>query len=257
MMQYAHIFPIVVALLGTLTGSAISQVFESRISRKDIGVWIAVAAGMMMGCGTVLTYEAIELNGYVLGISSVLLGMAFMKLVDYFSTQYLDVDKFCFSSLRGEKAIKLLVTLIGLVAHSIGEGLSLGISAAQRETLSSGTGFVVYVSLALHNIPEAAALALAFRNKGTTKLQAGILAIASTLPQSIVAVPAYSLFSMSYSAIVIGTGIASGCMFYAVLYDIYPEAVELMGNQKQTIVVTVVSTSLVILFDVYHHILIR
>jgi zinc transporter ZupT len=246
-----------VATLGTLVGSLLSRVLETAASRKDIGLWIALAAGMMFGCGVVLTWEAVLQNGYIRGIASVLVGWFFMYILDYLSDKILNVNTFKFSNLEGKKAVKLLVTVVGLVVHSIGEGVSLGLSAAEQGHFSSGVGSVVYISLALHNIPEAAALALAFRVKGTTRLQATLLAIASTLPQSIVAWPAYSLFSMNLPAMIFGTGVASGCMLYAVVNDIFPESVDHLGSRNRAVLIASVATSLVIVFDVYNHILIR
>ena len=250
-------FPILVAALGTICGSAISYLFADSIRKSDIGYLIACAAGMMTGCAFVLVVEAVRLGSLMVSLSSFFVGLALMHTLDVICTKYLDVETFQFTGLHGHRAIRLFVMMIGLVLHSVGEGISLGLSASV--TGESSTGFVVYTSLAIHNIPEAAALAFAFRAKGASNYYATMLAVLANSPQSVMAIPSLSVFSTYASTIQYGMGIAAGCMLYAVVSDIYPESLDALGDKlkHRAPKITVLTAIFVVLFDIYSHIQIR
>ena len=142
--------------------------------------------------------------------------------------------------------------LAGLVLHSVGEGLSLGLSASE----SSSTSTLVALSLAIHNIPETAALLFSFKAKGVSLFAAAILAVLSNLPQSLVAVPSMSVFTQYERLIEYGMGVSAGCMAFAVVEDVYPEAVSAIGN-KRSLPIAAMAGALVVVFDIYSHIHIR
>ena len=108
----------------------------------------------------------------------------------------------------------------------------------------------------LFYIPETAALMFSFRAKGLSDGLSAVLAILSNLPQSIVALPAFSLFSSSALLMQWGMGMAAGCMMYSVSTDIYPEAVTAIGSPRARTVASLAG-SLVVAFDIYSHIHIR
>jgi|LauGreDrversion4_2_1035121.scaffolds.fasta_scaffold563639_1 ZIP family zinc transporter len=258
---YPGSLPILVAASGTFIGSLISYLFADSIHKSDIGYLIACAAGMMTGCAFVLIAEAARLSGLMISLSSFFVGLVLMQLLDTICTKYLDVETFQFTGLQGKRAIRLFVMVIGLVLHSLGEGISLGLSASVSSESGStvSTGFVVYTSLAIHNIPEAAALAFAFRSKGASKYYATILAVLANSPQSIMAIPSLSVFSSYASTIQYGMGIAAGCMLYAVVCDIYPESIEALGDKlkHRAAPITAITGIFVVIFDIYSHIQIR
>jgi len=258
--QLHELFPIMIAASGTIMGSFLSFFLAQRIRKTDIAFLIACAAGMMTGCSFVLLEESFRLSSTEVGLLSFASGFALMKLLDMICTKYLDADSFEFTNLHGQKAIRLFIMVIGLMLHSIGEGLSLGLSAI------SNNGKIVYTSLAIHNIPESAALAFAFRSKGTSVWYSFILSILSNSPQSLMAIPSLSFFSSYSSYVQYGMGMASGCMLYAVLYDIFPEAVEAAtaaskgysgDGVRKVYLVSIISCLMVISFDLVSHIQFR
>jgi len=257
---YPGALPILVAALGTVCGSLVSYLFADSIRKSDIGYLIACAAGMMTGCAFVLVAEAVRLSGLLVSLSSFFVGIALMQLLDMICSKYLDVETFQFTGLHGHRAIRLFIMVVGLVLHSVGEGISLGLSASvSSDSGIVSTGFVVYTSLAIHNIPEAAALAFAFRSKGASKYYATILAVLANSPQSIMAIPSLSVFSTYASTIQYGMGIAAGCMMYAVVSDIYPESIESLGDKlkHRAPIITSITGIFVVVFDIYSHIQIR
>ena len=247
-----QISPLFLACTGTFAGALLGAVFASTIHKSQIGLLIASAAGMMAGCALVLLEESASRFGALWGLSSFIIGIALMKFLDIICTAWLSVETFRFSGLSGNQAIRLFVMLLGLILHSFGEGLSLGLSASD----SSSTGILVAFSLAIHNIPETAALLFSYRAKGVSLLSASFLAIVSNLPQSIVAVPSMAIFSQYNSLMEYGIGMSAGCMAFAVVGDVLPEAAAMIGTRR-SLSIAAMAGLLVVVFDIYSHIHIR
>ena len=248
-LEFSSIF---VAFLGTAIGCVSAVLFSQNLGKANIGNLIATAAGMMLGCSLVQIHECMDASGTFVTVLATLFGFLVMFSLDKLCTLFLDPETFELSGLHGDKAVRLLLMLISLVVHSIGEGLSLGLSAAA----SSSTSSLMATTLAIHNIPETAALVFSYRAKGLTDAKSMLFGILSNLPQTIVALPAFSLFSSSHLLIDYGMGASAGCMVYAVLNDVYPEAVHSIGKQR-SLYIMAFSCALVGLFDISSHIHIR
>jgi len=252
LLRELRISPLVLAIFGTFTGALVGALFTYTIHKSQVGLLIASAAGMMAGCGLVLLEEAFYRFGVTSALSSCLAGIALMKVIDIFCEKCLLPKTFRFSGLSGNQAIRVFVMLMGLILHSVGEGLSLGLSATE----SSSSGAVVALSLALHNIPETAALLFSYHSKGVSLVSAAVLAILSNLPQSIVAIPSMTVFSHNSRLMEYGLGMSAGCMAFAVVEDVFPEAVASLGTRR-SLSVAAMTGAFVVLFDIYSHIHIR
>lgn len=208
---------------------------------------------MMTGCSTVLMCEAYSTSASLLVIiAGVALGVGLMLIVDRFFTanplEHL-------GTLKGARASRAAVVLLGMMVHSLGEGLCLGLSSASDK---SHLGGLVFGSIAIHNIPEGAALCLAFIAKGMKPLEGAVFALIANLPQPISALPAYLLskhvLSVTPSLVAMGLAVAAGCMGYAVVMDIAPEAYRLLGNDPlRTTALTGLCSAVVIAVDFYAH----
>lgn len=243
---------ILIASIGTLAGALSSSFCSRSLNKSSVGALIAAAAGMMVGCSIVLIGECVQRTDIMVGGLSLIAGISLMRVLDMLCSSYLDVECFEFDGLSGERAVRVVIMFVGLVVHSIGEGLSLGLSAVD----SSSTSMIVSTSLAVHNIPETAALMFSYRAKGLSDNMSVVLAVLSNLPQSIVALPALSFFASSRVFLEYGMGLSAGCMLYAVWSDVYPEAVESVGKSRAFSIAALASI-LVIIFDVTSHIHIR
>ncbi|KAF4669242.1 hypothetical protein FOL47_002631 [Perkinsus chesapeaki] len=236
----------------TLIGSC-SVGLIGALSDKLSGVCVAIAAGMMSGCSFVLMCEAFHTTTSLIAIGiGLCCGVSLMLAVDKFFTanplQQL-------GTLKGARASRAAVVLLGMMVHSLGEGLCLGLSSASDK---SHLGGLVFSSIALHNIPEGAALCLAFVAKGMTPLEGALFAFIANLPQPVSALPAFLLSTrvLSVSPTLVATGLAAaaGCMGYAVVVDIAPEAHRMLGNDPmRTTALTGVCSAAVIAMDFYAH----
>jgi len=117
---------------------------------------------------------------------------------------------------------KIIMVMAIMTAHSFAEGIGVGVSFGGRE----GFGNFISAAIAIHNIPEGIAIALVMIPRGVSRLNAALWSIFSSLPQPLMAVPAY-LFVLSFAPILpVGLGLAAGAMFYMVFAELLPEAKE-------------------------------
>eukprot|EP00456_Euglypha_rotunda_P014350 TRINITY_DN14493_c0_g1_i6.p1 TRINITY_DN14493_c0_g1~~TRINITY_DN14493_c0_g1_i6.p1 ORF type:complete len:107 (-),score=9.11 TRINITY_DN14493_c0_g1_i6:15-335(-) len=75
-----------------------------------------------------------------------------------------------------------------MLIHSFSEGVSIGIAFAGSQRLAR----LVTASLALHNIPEGLAISIVLIKEGVSVQMAAFWSIVSSLPQPLMAVPAFS-----------------------------------------------------------------
>ena len=109
---------------------------------------------------------------------------------------------------------------------------------------------VLATAIAVHNIPEGLAITAVMRPKGSSILACAGWSVFSSLPQPLMAVPAF-LFVESFRAVLpYGLGFAAGAMVLMVFLELLPEA---YGGASRTRVALWVSITLgaMILFQRY------
>ena len=90
-------------------------------------------------------------------------------------------------------------------------------------------GVLIGLAIAVHNIPEGLAISLVLVPRGTSPRTARAWSVFSSLPQPLMAVPAF-LFVEEFSAFLpLGLGFAAGAMIWLVVADLLPEALETSG----------------------------
>jgi zinc transporter ZupT len=106
--------------------------------------------------------------------------------------------------------------------HSFAEGVGVGVS------YGDGNSFGAFISfaIAVHNVPEGLAISLVLIPRGVSALKAAGWSIFSSLPQPLMAVPAF-LFVLAFRPFLpVGLGLAAGAMFYMVFTELLPESFE-------------------------------
>jgi zinc transporter ZupT len=75
---------------------------------------------------------------------------------------------------------------------------------------------------AVHNIPEGLAISLVLVPRGVTVWRAALWSIFSSLPQPLLAVPAFVFVEAFGASLPIGLGFAGGAMVWMVLTEVAP-----------------------------------
>lgn len=183
-----------------------------------MGIFNAMAAGLMLAASGSLLYEGI---GY--GVWKLVLGMFIGLLFVWKSKDWLEGrQEVSFAKLDRVDARKVLMILLVMTVHSFTEGVGVGVSFSGSEAL----GQFITAAIAIHNIPEGLAIALIMVPRGTSVFKASLWAIFSSLPQPLMAVPAFLFVEWAHELLPVGLGFAGGAMIWMVFSEILPEVQE-------------------------------
>lgn len=195
--------------------------FSKKVGPRFLGLGNALAAGLMLGASIGLIMEAVALNlartllGVVLGIALIVVTRMVMKSRGHDDDELL-------GEIDGAGFQKIMLIMTVMTIHSFAEGIGVGVSYGGRE----GFGNLISAAIAIHNIPEGLAVGLVMIPRGVSVFKAGMWSIFSSLPQPLMALPAFFFVTAFAPFLPIGLGLAAGAMIYMVLFELLPEACE-------------------------------
>lgn len=205
----------VVTALATGLG-AVPLLFVRSGTRSVLGAANAVAAGVMLAASTGLAFEGAQVGAWRT-LAGGLVGAVFIVI----ARRWLVHDPHrALGSLRGDDAVKALLIIAVMTVHSAAEGIAVGASFGDTATL----GVVITIAIAVHNIPEGLAISLVLVPRGVSVIRAAGWSIFSSLPQPLLAVPAF-LFVEALDALQpAALGFAAGAMIWMAGRELVPEA---------------------------------
>jgi len=197
---------------------ALPFLFVKNISNRLLGTANALAAGLMLGASIGLILEGVAMNPLRLFVG-VVAGIIAIMLVRYLIGDHDDLQ---IGKMHGVDAMKMLLIVGIMTAHSFAEGIGVGVSYGDGEAL----GTLISAAIAIHNIPEGLAISLVLIPRGISVWKAAGWSVFSSLPQPLMAVPAF-LFVLAFRPFLpFGLGLAAGAMIYMVFRELLPEATE-------------------------------
>ena len=210
----------VYALLTALaTGlGAIPFLFVRTVSERFVAYSEAIAAGLMLGASFGLVAEG---TAYGSGETLLggLLGVGFILVAQRILGDR-DGQELVFEAARGDGAKRMLLMVVVMTVHSFAEGVAVGVSFGGGVTL----GAVITIAIAVHNIPEGVAISAVLRPEGVSASRCALWSIFSSLPQPLMAVPAFLFVETFRVALPYGLGFAAGAMVFMVLVELLTEA---------------------------------
>ncbi len=211
----------VAALLTALaTGLGALPLLAARAtSPRALGLANAAAAGVMLGASVSLVFEGASRAVPGTGIG-ILVGVLFIVLASRFLHRRENPMEL--GSLRGEDAVKALLIVAVMTVHSVAEGVGVGAAFADGKQL----GILIAVAIAVHNIPEGLAISLVLVPRGTSVGAAAGWSVFSSLPQPLLAVPAFLFVDSFRGLLPAALGFAAGAMVWMVARQLLPEALE-------------------------------
>jgi ZIP family zinc transporter len=204
-----------VTALATGLGALPFAVFP-EIGRRGLALANAGAAGFMLGAGAGLLSE-----GRRHGVAPVLVGAAVGVLSIVVARRLLrGGPEVHLGALSGADARKVLTVVGVMTVHSIAEGVGLGVAFGGGDAL----GLFITVAIAVHNIPEGLAISLVLVPRGTGVARAAWWSVFSSLPQPLLAVPAFLFVERFLPLLPYGLGFAAGAMVWMVVSELVPDA---------------------------------
>jgi zinc transporter ZupT len=188
------------------------------MSRRWLGISNAIAAGLMGAASWGLIYEGLNYSmpRTVLGI---LLGLAFIVGSRALLGEEGEVE---WGEMQGAEALKVVLILGVMTLHSFTEGVGVGVSFGGGDAL----GIYISLAIAVHNIPEGLAISLVMVPRGTSVWKAAGWSVFSSLPQPLMAVPAFLFVDAFQPLLPVGLGFAAGAMIWMIFSELVPDALE-------------------------------
>jgi len=210
---------------------AVPFYFIREVHENWLGMSNAIAAGMMISASLGLLFEAFIENDTTtqVGTSTAILvgfwgGVGFIKLSEHVIG---DINHESFLDMKSMDARRICLIMAVMTVHSFSEGVAIGVSYH-----SQALGAFITTTLAIHNIPEGLALSIVLIPRGMSKTATTIWCVCSSIPQPMMAVPAYFFVDYFRVVVPIGLGFAAGAMGYVAVFELYVEAKETLSSTK-------------------------
>ena len=208
---------------------ALPFMFVREPSRTLLGIANAVAAGMMISASVGLIVQGCipQREGQSFLVSSfhtalgALIGLAFIRVTTHFLDQHEDIS---IGKLDALDARRILLVVVVMSLHSFSEGVGIGVSFGGAD--GSRLGVLISLSLAVHNVPEGLAVALVMQPRGVTTLDAALWCIFTSLPQPVMAVPAFLFVQHFEPFLPVGMGFAAGAMLHVAILELLADALK-------------------------------
>ncbi len=193
--------------------------FFKEINRQWLGAANAIAAGLMFGASLGLVWEGARYGVLRVGVG-IVLGLVLIVVARRLIGNR--EEEFHIGAVEGADAMKMLLIVGVMTVHSFAEGIGVGVSYGGGGTFGAFISFAI----AVHNIPEGLAISLVLIPRGVSAGKAAGWSIFSSLPQPIMAIPAFLFVLVFRPFLPVGLGLAAGAMFYMVFTELLPESFE-------------------------------
>jgi zinc transporter ZupT len=205
---------------------ALPFLFAPSMSRRWLGISNAIASGFMLSAALALLIEGAA-RGPLRVIAGVALGTISIVATRRILAHHEDLR---FGELAAADARKAVLIVAVMTVHSFSEGVGIGVSFGGGAAL----GIFITIAIAIHNIPEGLAISLVLVPRGVRVRAATGWSVFSSLPQPLVAAPAFLFVEAFRPFLPVGLGFAAGAMTWLVLAELVPDARKELGVRGLT-----------------------
>jgi ZIP family zinc transporter len=144
-----------------------------------------------------------------------------------------------------ERIGRLWLFVLAITLHNFPEGMAIGVSFARGDM---SVGLPLTSAIAIQDMPEGLAVAMALRAAGLRPVRAALLAAATGLMEPLGALLGVGLTSGLALAYPIGLGLAAGAMIFVVSHEVIPET-HRNGHQTPATLGLMAGFALMLLLD--------
>ncbi len=220
---------------------AIPFAFLKQLSAHVVAHANAIASGLMLGASFGLVSAGTG-YGSAQTVAGAVLGVVFILITQH----YLSDHELGFGGMGGAGARQMLLLLVVMTVHSFSEGVAVGVAFGGGQALAA----VITIAIAVHNIPEGLAISAVMRPRGVSVAKCAVWSVVSSLPQPLMAVPAYLFVEEVRPSLPYGLGFAAGAMVFMVLVELLPEAYG-QGRRPSVAMLASISIIAMVLFQHY------
>ncbi len=238
-------------LTAVATGlGAVPFAFIKKITRRVMGISNSIAAGLMTGASFGLLLEAVEYSKskMIWGLVSGIIFIGLMDLISEKLKRRIDNNGNKKTILKlhqtfGKDFFKSMLLIFIMTVHSAAEGIGVGASFGGEIKF----GILMSIAIAIHNIPEGLAISAVLVSQGVKWWKAALWSIFTSLPQPLLAVPAFMFVSVFKPYLPVGLGFAAGAMMWLVFSEIVPESTENIRSQQAATIMMLSFTLILII----------
>ena len=205
------------ALTAVATGlGVIPLIFSKSIPARLMSLASALASGLLLAAAFELINKGTADNAATT-IIGIIMGLVLITISRKWLERRASPDV---GQLAKAGTLEAVVMVGVMTIHSFPEGIAVGLALGK----SMHFGFLISLVIALHNIPEGLAIGLVLVPQGVKTWKAGLWSIFSSLPQPLMAVPAFLLVSAFEPFLPFGLGLAAGSMIWMIGAEVLPDA---------------------------------
>jgi ZIP family zinc transporter len=146
------------------------------------------------------------------------LGVLLMLGLDYFTPH--EHENTGTYGPHSERVSRVWLFVLAIILHNLPEGMAIGVSFSKGDM---SVGLPLTTAIAIQDIPEGLAVAMALRAIGLPALRAVLIAIGSGLMEPLGALVGVGMSSGFPIAYPISLGLAAGAMIFVVSHEVIPE----------------------------------
>ncbi len=239
---------IFLASLGTALAcwlGAIPFIWKKTINKKRLWYANAIAGSMMIAASFDLIYQWIAYQKWDWLHAWAVIGWILVWLIFILITHH-RADKHENIKVNGHKMINrknAFLLIIIMTMHSWAEWIAMWVAQWASETL----WLFIIVVMALQNIPEWLAISLQLVPKGTPRWKAWLRSIATSLPQPLLAVPAFYFVETFAPLVPRWLGFAAWCMIWMCFGSITKESYDGTDSTRVGVIATLSIVGMLVL----------
>lgn len=207
---------------------ALAAIGMRTIHARTQDIMLGFAAGMMLAASAFsLILPGLDAARGLVGdgpmaaavvVLGLALGVLLMLGLDAFTPHEHDSTGPC--GPEAERISRVWLFVLAITLHNLPEGMAIGVGFANGDMQ---VGIPLTSAIAIQDIPEGLAVAMALRATGLSPLRAALVAVASGLMEPLGALVGLGMSSGLALAYPVSLGLAAGAMIFVVSHEVIPE----------------------------------